>query len=405
MILTADSSNGAKEIGENVELIGYGYSVNLTLAYDLLDVKIDLNNCNGRSLEKNREASPLCNENNFCGFEINGISDTEIDLTGGKEAFKNNVDKTCDLIRMEKVQTSYCGIYAASCKPLIDDKMITIIVEEVSSTCRIFIKNAKIYYPPTTTSTSTTSLPSKESATQTETSEASIEWYIWVIIGVAFVLLIGIIIAIFVCWKKQIGLFKEKTEAKKKITIMDTVDSQIDSKAEDAQNPKNDELEAKPDPKPKSKTPAEEIPRPPKAAKKKSKKSKKGKKQKKHAKKDPVDDPVPPETPVVDAADLVTPSKEPDSVAPPPPQMNSVGHPLSGLTKQQVLDEDYYTPGKIQWIKSRSSKSGESKRKSIGPPIVIPMITVEMKLEPHYSSLQRWKRSALEESKWKEFKQ
>uniref|UniRef100_A0A914Q420 Uncharacterized protein n=1 Tax=Panagrolaimus davidi TaxID=227884 RepID=A0A914Q420_9BILA len=28
-----------------------------------------------------------------------------------------------------------------------------------------------------------------------------------------------------------------------------------------------------------------------------------------------------------------------------------------------------------------------------------------MKLEPHYSSLQRWKRSALEESKWKEFKQ
>uniref|UniRef100_A0A914P7P4 Uncharacterized protein n=1 Tax=Panagrolaimus davidi TaxID=227884 RepID=A0A914P7P4_9BILA len=48
IVLTADSSNGAKQIGTDVQLTGYGYSVNLTLAYDLLDVKIDLNNCIGR---------------------------------------------------------------------------------------------------------------------------------------------------------------------------------------------------------------------------------------------------------------------------------------------------------------------------------------------------------------------
>uniref|UniRef100_A0AC35GM36 ATP synthase F0 subunit 8 n=1 Tax=Panagrolaimus sp. PS1159 TaxID=55785 RepID=A0AC35GM36_9BILA len=67
-------------------------------------------------------------------------------------------------------------------------------------------------------------LPSKKSVGPSETSEASIEWYIWFIIGVAFVLLIGIITAIFVCWKKQICLFKKNTEANKKITIMNTVD-------------------------------------------------------------------------------------------------------------------------------------------------------------------------------------
>uniref|UniRef100_A0AC35GFT1 Uncharacterized protein n=1 Tax=Panagrolaimus sp. PS1159 TaxID=55785 RepID=A0AC35GFT1_9BILA len=58
----------------------------------------------------------------------------------------------------------------------------------------------------------------------------------------------------------------------------------------------------------------------------------------------------------------------------------------------------------MQMIKSRSSKSGPSKRKSIVPP-PIKIKTVEMKLEPHYSSLQRWKKSALEESKWEEFRQ
>uniref|UniRef100_A0A914QD14 ZP domain-containing protein n=1 Tax=Panagrolaimus davidi TaxID=227884 RepID=A0A914QD14_9BILA len=414
MILTADSSNVATEDGEDVRLIGYG-SVNLTLPSEFLDVKIDLYNCGGRvkfcysSLDNNGEAAALC-ENGFCGFEVDGTTKTEIGLTVRKNVPKSEVQQRCDPIRMKNFQTSYCGAYDASCKPLIIDKRITIIVEEIN--CPTFIKNAKIYYPPTTSTSATTALPSTESATQT--SEASIEWYIWVIIGVPFVLLIGIIITIFVCWKKQICLFKEKTETKTKtkITIMDTVDSQINSKGEGTLDPKNDEPEAKSDPKPKSKPkamPTEENAPPPKATKKKSKKSKKskkGKKQEKFAKKDTKDDPIPPETPVVDAAHRVTLSKEPDSVAPlPPPQVNSFVHPLSGSTRQQVLDEDYYTPGKIQWIKSRSSKSGASKRKSIvvPPPIIIKKVV--MKLEPHYSSLQRWKKSAMEDGKWQEFEQ
>uniref|UniRef100_A0A914PCD0 Uncharacterized protein n=1 Tax=Panagrolaimus davidi TaxID=227884 RepID=A0A914PCD0_9BILA len=303
MILTADSSNGAKQDDKDVELTGYGYSVNLTLAYEFLDVKIDLNNCIGRvkfcysSLEKNDDASLRCG-NGFCGFWTKEKSNNKkIDLMD-VSVRKSSLDKPCLPIRMKQTETSYCGVYAASCKPLIEDNRITIIVEEVSSDCRIFIKHATIYYSPTT---STTSLPSKESPTSSITSEASIEWYIWFIIGVTFAFTIAIIIIIYVCWKKQICLFKEKTEAKKKITIMDTVDSGIITKAEDIPEPK---LESKPETKPKTKT-AEEIPRPPKAAKKskkiskKSKKSKKGKKQKKPAKKYTVDDPFP-ETPVAD---------------------------------------------------------------------------------------------------------
>uniref|UniRef100_A0AC35FCI2 Uncharacterized protein n=1 Tax=Panagrolaimus sp. PS1159 TaxID=55785 RepID=A0AC35FCI2_9BILA len=266
-------------------------------------------------------------------------------------------------------QTSYCGAYDASCKPFIYGKRITIIVEEIN--CPTFIKNAKIYYPPTT---STTSLPSTKSVAPSETSEGSNEWYIWVIFGVAFVLLIGIIIAIFV--------------------------------SEDVP-----ELKLDPKPETKPKTPAEEIAPPPKAAKKskkKTKKSKKEKKQKTPVKKDTVDDLIPLEAHVVYAADVVTPSMEPDSVVPPPPppppppQIKSSGHPLKCLTPEQVLDEDYYSPKVIRWIKSRSSKSGASNRKSIDPPPII-IKNVIMKLEPHYASLQRWKKSALEESEWKEF--
>uniref|UniRef100_A0AC35GIF6 Uncharacterized protein n=1 Tax=Panagrolaimus sp. PS1159 TaxID=55785 RepID=A0AC35GIF6_9BILA len=210
----------------------------------------------------------------------------------------------------------------------------------------------------------------------------------------------------FVCWKKQICLFTNETEVKKKITITDTVDPQIITKAEDIPEPKlKSKPESKPETKPKTKT-IEEIAPPPKAAKKskkKSKKSKKGKKEKKPAKKDIKDDPIPPEAPVVDAADRVTPSMEPDSVAPPPtpPHINSFGHPLSGLPVQQVLDEDYYTPNKMKSIKSRSSKSGASNLKSIGPPSIV----IKMSLEPHYSSLRRWKSSALEDGKWREFEQ
>uniref|UniRef100_A0A914R6L2 Uncharacterized protein n=1 Tax=Panagrolaimus davidi TaxID=227884 RepID=A0A914R6L2_9BILA len=315
MVLKGDSSNVAIPNGEDVELIGRG-SVNLTLSS--LDVKIDLNNCYGlvkfcySSLEKNDQASLLCG-NGFCGFRIEGKSDKYIDLMEVKNYRKTLLDKPCLPIRMKQIETSYCGMPAASCYPLIVDKRITIIVQDVSSTCRIFIKNAQIYYPPTTTSLS---LPSTESATQPLTSEASNEWYIWVIIGVAFVLLIGIIIAVFVCWKKQVCLFKKKSEAKKRTTITDTVETGIVTKAEDAPEPK---LESKPETKPK--TPAEEIPRPPKAAKKPKKKSKKSKKEKQKTpvKKDTVDDPIPLEALVVYAADHVTPSIEPDSVAPPPP--------------------------------------------------------------------------------------
>uniref|UniRef100_A0AC35EUK9 Uncharacterized protein n=1 Tax=Panagrolaimus sp. PS1159 TaxID=55785 RepID=A0AC35EUK9_9BILA len=184
---------------------------------------------------KNDEAALHCG-NGFCGFRVDG-DNMKIDLMD-VHVLKMSLDNPCLPIRMEQTVTSYCGEYAASCKPFIVDKRITIIVvEDVSSTCPTYITNAKIYYPQTTTSTS---LPSSKSSTQTATSEASNEWYIWVIIGVAFVLLIGIIIAIFVCWKKQICVFKKKTEAaKKRTTIMDTAESGgIVRKAEDIPEPK-----------------------------------------------------------------------------------------------------------------------------------------------------------------------
>uniref|UniRef100_A0AC35EZ37 Uncharacterized protein n=1 Tax=Panagrolaimus sp. PS1159 TaxID=55785 RepID=A0AC35EZ37_9BILA len=428
MLLTDDSSNVAIQRDNDVELIGRG-SVDLILMDRTLDVKIDLYRCKGpvkfcySSLDKNGKAASLCG-NGFCGFDFYG-RDTDVDLMGLKDLLKSNLDQECEQIRMKRVETSYCGQNAASCEPLTGegDKKITIIVQEASSNCHPLIKNARIYYPPTTTTS--TSLPSTKSPS--ETSNASTEWYIWVIIGVVFGLLIGIIIAIFGCWKKQICLFQKKSEAKKRITMTDTVDPQIITKAEDA--PKRTTItdtvetgivtkvedfpelkldpkpESKPEAKPKTKT-TEEIAPPPKAAKKskkKPKKSKKAKKQKTPVKKDTKDDPIPLEAPFVDVVDLVTLSKEPDSVAtppPPPPQVASSGRPLSEK-EQQLFDEDYYTPKKMKLIKSTSSKSGASNRKSIGSrPIVI-----KMKLEPHYSSLRRWKYSSMEDGKWKEFEQ
>uniref|UniRef100_A0A914QSU3 Uncharacterized protein n=1 Tax=Panagrolaimus davidi TaxID=227884 RepID=A0A914QSU3_9BILA len=55
-------------------------------------------------------------------------------------------------------------------------------------------------------------------------------------------------------------------------------------------------------------------------------------------------------------------------------------------------------------IKSSSSKSSASNRKSSDPPPII-IKKVVMKLEPHYASLQRWKKSAMEDAKWQEFEQ
>uniref|UniRef100_A0AC35FDJ8 Uncharacterized protein n=1 Tax=Panagrolaimus sp. PS1159 TaxID=55785 RepID=A0AC35FDJ8_9BILA len=198
LLLTGDSSKVAIQYGNDVRLNGYG-TVELILMNQTLDVDIDLNKCFDHvsfcysSRDKNSEASPLY-ENDFCGFEVDGRSKTEIDITGLK-GIKRTVLEKCEQIQMRRIKTSYCGMLAVSCKPLIGyDKKITIIVEKGSSTCPTFIKNARIYYPPTTTTTST-SLPSTKSIALSETSNASSEVYIWVIIGVVFGLLIGIIIA------------------------------------------------------------------------------------------------------------------------------------------------------------------------------------------------------------------
>uniref|UniRef100_A0AC35GNM6 Uncharacterized protein n=1 Tax=Panagrolaimus sp. PS1159 TaxID=55785 RepID=A0AC35GNM6_9BILA len=220
IVLKADSSNIAKQNGTDVQLIGRG-SLNLILASGFLEVGLNWFNCIGlvrfcySSLEKKDNASLLCG-NGFCGFEIEG-TEKEILLIGRGHSHKMHF-QSCRPIQMKENETSYCGINVASCKPLINDNRITIKVHDASSTCQAVIKNATIYYPPTT-STSTTSLPSTKSVAPSETSEGSNEWYIWVIIGIALVLLIGIIIAIFVCWKKRICLFKKKTEEIDQISL------------------------------------------------------------------------------------------------------------------------------------------------------------------------------------------
>uniref|UniRef100_A0AC35F8E3 Uncharacterized protein n=1 Tax=Panagrolaimus sp. PS1159 TaxID=55785 RepID=A0AC35F8E3_9BILA len=198
LLLTDDSSNVAIQRDNDVELIGRG-TVDLILMDRTLDVDINLNKCFDRvkfcysSLDVNGKATLLC-DNGFCGFEIDGTSRETIDLTGQRGLIRQFLDKKCEPIRMNEIITNYCGLRAASCKPLIgeEDKRITVIVEKVSSSCQTLIKNARIYYPPTTTTTST-SLPSTNAPS--ETSNASNEWYIWVIIGVVFGFIIGIIIA------------------------------------------------------------------------------------------------------------------------------------------------------------------------------------------------------------------
>uniref|UniRef100_A0AC35GFA5 Uncharacterized protein n=1 Tax=Panagrolaimus sp. PS1159 TaxID=55785 RepID=A0AC35GFA5_9BILA len=144
MILTGDFSNVAIQRDNDVQLTGPG-TVDLILMDRNLDVDINLNKCSDRvkfcysSLEKNSEASALC-ENDFCGFEVDGRSNTEIDLTGQKGLKRKFLDKKCEPIQMQEIKTKYCGLAAESCKPLIgeEDKRITIIVK-ASSACDTLI--------------------------------------------------------------------------------------------------------------------------------------------------------------------------------------------------------------------------------------------------------------------------
>uniref|UniRef100_A0AC35FBJ0 Uncharacterized protein n=1 Tax=Panagrolaimus sp. PS1159 TaxID=55785 RepID=A0AC35FBJ0_9BILA len=63
-------------------------------------IKIDLYDCNKRvkfcysSLDNNGKAAAFCDEDNFCGFKIDGTSDeTKTDLTGRKNVPKSEIQQ------------------------------------------------------------------------------------------------------------------------------------------------------------------------------------------------------------------------------------------------------------------------------------------------------------------------
>uniref|UniRef100_A0A914YJ86 Uncharacterized protein n=1 Tax=Panagrolaimus superbus TaxID=310955 RepID=A0A914YJ86_9BILA len=374
--LSSDPSNtAAKQVSDDVvELIGPGAPVELILLDGFLDVKIDLFNCLGlvkfcySSLDENREAASLCRDN-FCGFNVFGKFD-EIELVRGKHILKSHLQQNCDAIRMNSIQTPYCGIYDASCKPFMDNEnKITIIVESIS--CPTFIQRAKIYVPPTPSSSLSPSEPSSP-----DVADASTKWYIWIImVGVILLFIGGIILGIVFCWKKQLCCFEQKKEIKKKITISETVNSTLITKDENI-------LEAnlpKSPPKPTQKT-AEEIPPSPKAAtkdtkkvEKKAKKVEEEKKEKKIPKKETVDD---------------VPSSAPETQSAPPAPVFSNIPPRPIITQEQILEEDYsFRKPPKEWSKRiKNTSNSHSSKNSYGQ---VERNTPKMQMEPHYSCMRR----------------
>uniref|UniRef100_A0A914YNX8 Uncharacterized protein n=1 Tax=Panagrolaimus superbus TaxID=310955 RepID=A0A914YNX8_9BILA len=230
-----------------------------------LVVDVDLKRCIGKVLfcynssKPEIEAKKLCGSfDGYCGFQLFGTED-EIESVTTK-VFKKFL-KDCKPIEMKYPTAMYCGAGpVSSCNPAIDaEGRIKIEISDVE--CPVTIKNAKIYVPSATTSSTTSSNLDSHSA-----SNAGLQWYYWILIVFGILLIVFCGIGIWICvWKKNILSDCKKKSAKPvpvESIVSTTVTQEIKTvtKDEKEEKPKQEKLKkekpkeekSKNDPKPKS---------------------------------------------------------------------------------------------------------------------------------------------------------
>ena len=112
-------------------------------------------------------ASKLCaSQAKQCGFQIEADK-KNVKLTDVVDMVKEEIT-TCPEIRMKYKLADFCtnpeNVW--SCDPAIDEnKVITIVIHDVSPTCPITILNAKVYVPSTTPTETEASEKTEESNT------------------------------------------------------------------------------------------------------------------------------------------------------------------------------------------------------------------------------------------------
>uniref|UniRef100_A0A914Y3Q2 Uncharacterized protein n=1 Tax=Panagrolaimus superbus TaxID=310955 RepID=A0A914Y3Q2_9BILA len=192
-IISDSDGKYAIQFGNDVKLISRG-PVELILTYNTLVVDVDIKSCIGKVLfcydsskTSNDAREPCGSFDGFCGFQLIGTED-KIQFT--KNEFLKDDLEDCTPIEMKYPSTKYCGVGPVrSCNPKIDQDGRTKI-EIVNSECPVTIKNAKIYVPPTSTSSTTSSLDSDSA------SNAGLQWYYWILIvfGVLLIVFCGVCI-------------------------------------------------------------------------------------------------------------------------------------------------------------------------------------------------------------------
>uniref|UniRef100_A0A914YLA5 Transmembrane protein n=1 Tax=Panagrolaimus superbus TaxID=310955 RepID=A0A914YLA5_9BILA len=259
--LSSDSdSQHVIQYGNDVKLISPG-SVELILTYRTLVVDVNIKQCIGKVLfcyessKIENEAAKLCrNFDGFCGFQLIGTED-EIQFT--KNTFIKSKLINCNSIQMMYASTYYCqGLAVKSCNPEIGaEGRIKIEISDVG--CPVTIKNAKIYVPSATTSSTTSSILDSDSA-----SNAGLQWYYWILIVFGILLIVFCGVGIWICvWKKNI-LSDCKKKPANPVPVESIVSTTVTQEIKTVTKDEKTKEEPSPKVKPKPKTSKPKTPKP-----------------------------------------------------------------------------------------------------------------------------------------------
>uniref|UniRef100_A0AC34FNM9 Uncharacterized protein n=1 Tax=Panagrolaimus sp. ES5 TaxID=591445 RepID=A0AC34FNM9_9BILA len=220
--LAADQSTHGMQIDNDVQLVGYG-NISIELKYDQLKFQFCSAGCLGKRVTVCYDAENIVSSlthgcgPNQCRFQAS-VSEATPNSPSNFLWFESNpkpfVDKICETATMESPEAtlSFTPLTPPlSCEPLKRDRnVVNIYVKDVPSGCILKVMNAKIWYPPTPSSTTQTSeIDTTEDSSKAETT-------IWIILGVLFFFIVigifgfGIYCCCFKKEKKAVGIFDEK---------------------------------------------------------------------------------------------------------------------------------------------------------------------------------------------------
>uniref|UniRef100_A0AC34G3P8 Uncharacterized protein n=1 Tax=Panagrolaimus sp. ES5 TaxID=591445 RepID=A0AC34G3P8_9BILA len=193
--LAADQSVAVPDVND-VQLVGYG-NISIELKNDELKFEFCSDGCLGRKVTVCYDAENIVSSlthgcgPNQCRFQAS-VSEATPNSPSNQLWFESNpkpfVDKVCETATMKSPKAALSfppSTPALSCEPLKRDRnVVNIYVKDVPSGCRLKVMNAKIWYPPTPSSTTQTSeIDTTEDSSKAETT-------IWIILGVLFFLIV-----------------------------------------------------------------------------------------------------------------------------------------------------------------------------------------------------------------------